>query len=291
MQIKLFIPIHHALLHVILIRVGKAVYAVPAGSLARVYTATADQFQREGDNLNLHIGDERYPVTSFARLLGRATTFDQRPRNAQPMLLAHAGTGISALAVDEIIDDRESVIKSFGGFLKDIPNIIGGLSLANGDVVPVLDHARLLRETTLQLPEQEITEQEDELQLKDILVVEDSLSARKSLKLLLEDAGYQVRTAVDGLQAINAIKDYAPHVVLTDLEMPNMNGLDLCAHIRADRHTHQLPIIMITSRANIKHRELAEKAGVNAYLTKPYMDEEVLNQVRAVMDLATVTQP
>ena len=104
-------------------------------------------------------------------------------------------------------------------------------------------------------------------QLKDILVVEDSLSARKSLKLLLEDAGYHVRTAVDGLQAVNAINERTPDAVLTDLEMPNMNGLDLTSHIRAD----------------VKHRELAEKAGVNTYLTKPYSDSEVLGTIKGVI--------
>jgi chemosensory pili system protein ChpA (sensor histidine kinase/response regulator) len=110
-------------------------------------------------------------------------------------------------------------------------------------------------------------------------VVDDSLSVRRALGTLLEDQGYDVTLARDGLEAVKAMDVSSPDALLTDLEMPNMNGLELAAHVRARPALAQLPIIMITSRSMDKHRRQALSVGVNVYLTKPYTDIELLQQV------------
>jgi chemosensory pili system protein ChpA (sensor histidine kinase/response regulator) len=112
-----------------------------------------------------------------------------------------------------------------------------------------------------------------------ILVVDDSLSVRRALGTLLEDQGYDVTLARDGLEAVKAMDVSRPDALLTDLEMPNMNGLELTAHVRARPALAQLPIIMITSRSMDKHRRQAMSVGVNFYLTKPYTDLDLLQQV------------
>jgi len=111
------------------------------------------------------------------------------------------------------------------------------------------------------------------------MIVDDSLSVRKSLSLLVEDAGFDVLLAKDGLEAIEVMNQTRPNVMLVDMEMPRMNGLELTAHVRANQVTQDLPIFMITSRTTEKHREQAKAAGVNAYLTKPYQDAELLNLI------------
>jgi len=112
-----------------------------------------------------------------------------------------------------------------------------------------------------------------------VLVVDDSMSVRRALGTLLEDQGYDVTLARDGLEAVKALEISRPDVLLTDLEMPNMNGLELTAHVRAKNALAELPIIMITSRSMDKHRRQALSVGVNVYLTKPYTDIELLQQV------------
>jgi chemosensory pili system protein ChpA (sensor histidine kinase/response regulator) len=114
-------------------------------------------------------------------------------------------------------------------------------------------------------------------------VVDDSLSVRRAVATLLEDQGYEVLQARDGLEAARAMEATRPDALLTDLEMPNMNGLELAAHVRSRAELSQVPIIMITSRSMDKHRRQALSMGVDVYLTKPYSDQELLQHVASAV--------
>jgi CheY-like chemotaxis protein len=113
-------------------------------------------------------------------------------------------------------------------------------------------------------------------------VVDDSLSARRSLTQFLQDAGYEVRAARDGLEAVDILNGHKPEVLLVDLEMPRMNGIELTSYVRSTPKLADLPIVMITSRSAAKHREQAEAAGVNLYLTKPFAEDDLLEHLQAV---------
>jgi chemosensory pili system protein ChpA (sensor histidine kinase/response regulator) len=113
-----------------------------------------------------------------------------------------------------------------------------------------------------------------------VLVVDDSITVRRVTQRLLRREGYRVALAADGLQALEQLALERPAVVLSDIEMPRMDGFDLARNIRADASLQGLPIIMITSRIAEKHREHAKELGVNNYLGKPYSEEELLNLVQ-----------
>jgi len=113
-----------------------------------------------------------------------------------------------------------------------------------------------------------------------ILVVDDSITVRRVTQRLLQREGYRVALAVDGLQALERLAEERPALVLSDIEMPRMDGFDLARNIRGDERMHDLPIVMITSRIAEKHREHAKQLGVNHYLGKPYSEEELLSLVR-----------
>jgi len=113
-----------------------------------------------------------------------------------------------------------------------------------------------------------------------ILVVDDSITVRRVTQRLLQREGYRVALAVDGLQALERLAEEKPTVVLSDIEMPRMDGFDLARNIRGDARLKDLPIIMITSRIAEKHREHAKELGVDHYLGKPYSEEELLSLVR-----------
>jgi chemosensory pili system protein ChpA (sensor histidine kinase/response regulator) len=113
-----------------------------------------------------------------------------------------------------------------------------------------------------------------------VLVVDDSITVRRVTQRLLQREGYRVALAADGLQALERLADERPAVVLSDIEMPRMDGFDLARNIRNDARLKDLPIVMITSRIAEKHREHAKELGVNHYLGKPYSEEELLSLVK-----------
>jgi chemosensory pili system protein ChpA (sensor histidine kinase/response regulator) len=113
-----------------------------------------------------------------------------------------------------------------------------------------------------------------------VLVVDDSITVRRVTQRLLQREGYRVSMAADGLQALERLADEKPAVVLSDIEMPRMDGFDLARNIRGDARLKDLPIIMITSRIAEKHREHAKELGVDHYLGKPYSEEELLSLVK-----------
>jgi chemosensory pili system protein ChpA (sensor histidine kinase/response regulator) len=113
--------------------------------------------------------------------------------------------------------------------------------------------------------------------------VDDSLSARRALAQLLSDSGFKVLTARDGMEAVETLENTSPDILFVDLEMPRMNGIELTMHVRAKPHLAKVPVIMVTSRSTVKHRQQAESAGVNAYITKPFADDMVLEHTRDLL--------
>jgi chemosensory pili system protein ChpA (sensor histidine kinase/response regulator) len=113
-----------------------------------------------------------------------------------------------------------------------------------------------------------------------VLVVDDSITVRRVTQRLLQREGYRVTMAADGLQALERLAEELPSVILSDIEMPRMDGFDLLRNVRADAKLKHLPTIMITSRIAEKHREYAFELGANHYLGKPYNEEELLSLIR-----------
>ena len=155
--------------------------------------------------------------------------------------------------------------------MTDIKGVNGVCLLANGVVSPVLNMFDLLHSLDKNINS---SNQNDDTKIKDttknkILVVDDSLSNRKALSLMLQALNYEVSTAIDGLDALQKIEKTGFKLIITDLEMPKMDGLELVEALRSWPETQQLPIIMLTSRSTKKHRVLADQAGVSTYLTKP----------------------
>jgi chemosensory pili system protein ChpA (sensor histidine kinase/response regulator) len=180
------------------------------------------------------------------------------------------------------------VIKSLAPWLSYLPGVQGACILANGIVAPVLDMIRLVRDLEegkihLRAPD-EVKVVEVSQAASTILVVDDSLSNRKALRLILESMGHVVHTAVDGLDALQVINTTPVDMILTDMEMPRMNGLEMTQAIRIWPEMKDLPIIMITSRSTRKHRDLAEQAGVDGYLTKPVQTAALQEQIQKWLD-------
>ncbi len=121
-----------------------------------------------------------------------------------------------------------------------------------------------------------------------VMVVDDSITMRKVTSRVLESHSLEVITAQDGIDAIEQLHDRVPDLMLLDIEMPRMDGYQLLEHIRADARLRHVPIVMITSRAGQKHRKKARTAGANGYLTKPYQEAELVEQVSEMLKIELV---
>ncbi|NJO17456.1 MAG: response regulator [Thioploca sp.] len=281
------LPMTLVTVHVLLVRIGNRVFGITSNNLDQALAPGSGEFQLIGEEMTFKMGKNIYALKSLANLLnlpGDREGFDGC--ESRPIVLAREETGITAVLVDELIDTHDLVMKSMGKYVKKIHGVAGAAILGDGSLIPLLDLPELLRSPMQAKMSSYLAEQSSDKEnmlgspaIPRIMVVDDSLSVRKSLSLLLEDAGFETLLAKDGLEAIEIMNQQRPQVMLVDMEMPRMNGLELTAHVRANQATQKLPIFMITSRTTEKHREQAQLAGVNAYLTKPYQDGELLGLI------------
>jgi chemotaxis protein histidine kinase CheA len=189
-----------------------------------------------------------------------------------------------ALVVPELRDSRNVVVKPLNAIIPREPGVDGATILGDGSVAMVLDLPDLLRgRAAAGMPLALVPQAAPAALPLRCLVVDDSVSVRQSMEQLMHDAGYEVSTARDGLDALGMVQRSRPDILLVDLEMPRMNGLELTTALRNDPATRTLPIVMITSRFTDKHQQLAVEAGVDAFLTKPYSEDHLLGVMEGLL--------
>jgi chemosensory pili system protein ChpA (sensor histidine kinase/response regulator) len=234
-----------------------------------------------------------YPFHHLAQVLELDAGNEAAPFGA--VILLRSGSSRAAVQVDDILGGQEIVIKNIGPQLARVPGVTGAAVLGSGETVLILnplllterhleataaaDAARALQ--PLDLAEPQAVEPEPERQ-RSVLVVDDSLTVRKITDRLLTREGYRVLVAKDGVEALEKLRDQLPDVVITDVEMPRMDGFDLVRNVRSDDHLKSLPVIMITSRTAEKHRQHASDIGVDVFLGKPYEEGELLRHIAAL---------
>lgn len=302
---RMVLPLTTAVTQVVMLRTGDLTFGVPASLVeivrrskgAEVDAAYASQsFEHGGEQLTFYWG---------GALLQSSRASAETAGRSRPVVILRSASQRIAMHVDEVLGNQEVVVKNLGPQLSRLPGLAGMSVLASGAVVLIYNPVALatvygeqLRAVAEQAPQQQDAGTALPLapaiaaapQVPLVLVVDDSITVRRVTQRLLAREGYRVALAADGLQALERLQEERPAVVLSDIEMPRMDGFDLARNIRADAELHELPIIMITSRIAQKHREHAMELGVNHYLGKPYSDEELLSLVQHYARKATLAQ-
>ncbi len=284
--ISLTLPMSLVTEHVLLVSVGKERFALPTSHLTQALAADSGEFRRIGSKISFHMDKNAYPVTTLGELLNVTNVAPVSENETRPLVLVHEEGKTTAVLVDALLDSRDLVSKGMGKYVKKVRGVSGASILGDGSVVALLDLPELLRSpsqtlmSSMSVGEGEVSSGPVSVAgVPRIMIVDDSLSVRKSLSQLVEDEGYEAILAKDGLEAVELVGQKKPNVMLVDMEMPRMNGIELTAHIRANDATKSIPIFMITSRTTEKHRSLAKEAGVSRYLTKPYQNTELLGYI------------
>jgi chemosensory pili system protein ChpA (sensor histidine kinase/response regulator) len=294
---KLVLPLTTAVTQVVMIRTGTLSIGVPANVVEIVRRAPAKEVQQAYNSGFYEFAGEQLPFYWSGALLQASQRSTEPQTKTLPVVIFRSAAQRIAVHVDEVLGNQEVVVKNLGPQLARLPGLAGMTVLASGAVVliynPVAltavygEQARLLSADRAQpemleaaggLPVAPLTPAQPQIPL--ILVVDDSITVRRVTQRLLQREGYRVAMAADGLQALERLAEEKPTVVLSDIEMPRMDGFDLARNIRGDARLKDLPIIMITSRIAEKHREHAIELGVDNYLGKPYSEEELLSLVK-----------
>lgn len=280
---RLILPLTLARFRGVVVRVGESLFVLPTRHVQRVLRVSRDEIKSAENRETIQI-DGR--VASAVRLsdvleIGQPQTDPDPKRKVPVLVVAWAGEQIGFLA-DEIVDEQEVLVKSLGRQLPHVRNIAGATILATGKVLPVLDVADLMR-SAAGAAHAAARHQAEETP-KAILVAEDSITARTLLKNILEFAGYRVKTAVDGAEALSVLGGESFDLVVSDVEMPRMTGFDLTARIRSDERLSHLPVVLVTALNSQADRERGVDVGASAYIVKSSFDQgNLLEAVRRLI--------
>jgi len=291
-KFTLSLPLTLLITTALMVQAGSERYAIPLPAVREVIMLTSISHQRMGERSILHIGDEAIEVQPLQQLLHRSTV---PVEIGKPVVIVRTAAGMIGLLVDELLGRQEIVIKPLGSFKSLDRSSFGGATIdPEGRVVLVLDPARLLaREAQAaaapelssdatasedaMVPYVEAPEPKASEQL--LLLIDDSLSIRKFVGRMLESAGYTVDTAVDGEDGFRKASAQNYRLIITDLEMPKLNGYEVIQGLRSRPQTQQTPIIVMTTRAGDKHRQMALNIGASSYIAKPVEERALIEEV------------
>ena len=266
----------------LIVEVSGQRFGLPSVQVERAVPRGVGTFEAIGEQLVYRYDKRAYAARRLADMAGLPVDASKALQDYDAVII-RLDDKIHAIAVDSLVDARELLVKSPGRYARHVRGVAGLSILGDGGIAVNVDLAQLLaggaRKSVLSTAVSASTI--GQVTLPSVLIVDDALSVRTSLLQLVQDAGFRAESARDGIDAIDTLRTFKPDVVLTDLEMPNMNGVELTSHIRARDDLKSLPIIMITSRSQDKHRQMAKQAGVDAYFTKPYNDVELLRTIRS----------
>jgi len=274
----------------LMVRMGEDQYAIPLDSIegiVRVSPSDLDKLLKDSASTYEYAG-KHYRVSYLGDLLAN----NHRPvymgsSLPVPLVLVKntQGTDDIALHVDSLLGSKEIVVKSLGPQFSDVKALSGATILGDGSVVVILDLGAMVRTGLLidartRAIDAALASRSRE-HIPRVLIVDDSVTVRKVTSRLLDRNGFEAKTAKDGADAILALQEYTPDVILLDIEMPRMDGFEVASRIRHDPRTQDIPIIMITSRTGSKHRDRALSIGVDEYMGKPFQEGPLLEKINA----------
>ena len=272
------IPLTVLITDAVLVGAAGETFAVPLSVIRQILNVPPERIQSRGGTEMVWVRDQLLDLLRLQRCLVLPPS---EPSGEVLLLVLRAGGRSFALAVDEVRGKEQCVIKPLGGFPEGLGPFSSGTISSDGRVILVLNPTRLLETTEASSrprvtpesppPPAEVLPRADAR--RRFLLVDDSISVRKFVGQMLENAGFDVVTASDGAVALQAMETTAIHAVVTDLEMPNMNGYELIEHLRRRPSTRDLPIVILTTRGGDKHHDLARRLGVTHFLTKPVEEE------------------
>lgn len=283
---QIILPLTLANFRGVLVRAGGQLFVIPTANIERVARMVDKDIQTVENRETIPLDGQAVSLAWLSDTLELPRTHAAvQPSGNLQLLVLGSGRARVAFCVDEILREQEVLVKPLGRQLARVRNVAGASVLGTGQVVPVLNVPDLLKSVVKRaaapfLPAHPLSAGKPGATEKpSILVVEDSITSRSLLKSILESAGYRVTTAVDGADGYTTLKTGTFDLVVSDVEMPRMDGFDLTAKVRTDKQLADLPVVLVTALELREHRERGIDVGANAYIVKSSFDQSNLLEV------------
>ncbi|HKE23364.1 MAG TPA: response regulator, partial [Bryobacteraceae bacterium] len=308
-RFTLKLPLTPIISQALFVRCGKTMFALPLAFVEEIRRLKVSEIEQVGGKLITKVRDVATEVVRLDIALGLEAI---QPINGYfRMVIVNVAGRQAGLVVEDVVRKDEIVIKSLGEYLRNLKLFPGATIAPDGSLILVIDvnrlvageaiayrplmtgatAARMFAPGTSAAVAGSIPAEATDFVAQDkvVILVDDSISVRTLVGRMLEKAGYRVRLAADGLEALEIASQTRCDMVVTDLEMPRTNGYELLAHLRQEENTRCIPVMVVTSRAGAKHRERAMREGAVAFMTKPVKEEPFLAAVARLMGLAAGT--
>lgn len=281
--IVLDLPLSLALLRVVLVEAGDEIFALPTASVRRILRLAASELPRHQHATVAEIGGESMPLMALSALLQLPPAATE---SHQTVVVAEAGDGRFGLIVDAVHEEQELVFKELRGPLRNQRTFAGAALLGNGGIVPILE-VQALVELAAQSPAEPavaVIGPRAAVRRCKVLLADDSLVAGELQKNILLAAGYETDLAHDGAEAVELLHRKEWDLLITDVDMPHLNGFELTALVRADERLRDIPVIIVTGRDSIDDRRRGFEVGADAYVLKREFDQiQLLDTVRQLI--------
>ena len=270
------LPLTMAIADALMARCGPETVAFPLTAVSAMRSVAPHEILTAGGRETVHLDDRVIDLVRLDQALGLAAS----PASTRlPVVVMRGGGKPFGVVVDELLGKEEIVIKSLGPLVDGVGPFSGATISGEGRVILLLDPT-LLRGAASRKPPTPVREPAD--RRPSVMLVDDSISIRKFVGQMLEKAGFRVFTAIDGQDALEQLVEQTVDVVVTDLEMPRLNGYALIEDLRRRPTTREVPVVVMTTRAGEKHVGLARRLGVRHYITKPVDERSFVRTVESV---------
>lgn len=278
---RIIVPLTLATFRGLLVHANESIFVLPATNVERALRVRKDEIKTVENRETISLNGQVVSLVRLGNVLELSGKAKSNSDELVQIVILGSAEKRMAFMVDGVLHEQEVLVKSMGRQLSRVRNIAGATVLGSGRVAPILNIPDLMKSAVkvAAAPVSAPAEKEVEGKRNPVLVVEDSITARTLLKNILETAGYEVKTAVDGVDAFTALKTQEFELVVSDVDMPRMNGFDLTAKIRADKKFSELPVVLVTALESREDKERGIEVGADAYIVKSSFDQSNLLEV------------
>ncbi|MEO5362652.1 MAG: hybrid sensor histidine kinase/response regulator [Magnetococcus sp. DMHC-8] len=276
---RILLPVSLATFRGVIVQCGRHVFVIPSLHVEGLVRVTREEIRAVENCATILYKGDPIALVELAQVLGitgESPDQDQTTRILVAVLCV--GQQRMGFRVHAVLKEQEVLVKGLGKQLQKVLHFAGATILGSGRIVPILNVQDLMASAVHAVGSVRPSEMgvQEEARRQSILVVEDSITSRMLLKNILEAAGYMVQTAVDGLDGLTTLKSSAVDLVISDVEMPRMNGFELTARIRSEPALARLPVVLVTSLSSREDRERGVEVGASAYIVKGDFDQNTL---------------